>query len=105
MRYKCSSCDQLQWRVFFPKETFHWKFAIFHGIAISIIRFPAAAICEKLGFTTDSFGEVAFNLTIAVFLLFLFYGAAMIIESIFVRFYQCRKCGARRLKPDWLADP
>ena len=80
---------------------FHWQYILFHGVAVGIVRFPAEAILNKFGYRMDSLPGVALGLTIAIILLLLYYGIAIIIELLIVLFFRCRKCDHRRLNADW----
>ena len=82
---------------FFPQEMFHWKYVVFHGVAVGLVRFPAQYILNRIGYSMDSFVGAVIGLTIALLLLFVHYGLFMTLELLIVFCLRCKSCRKRSL--------
>ena len=98
MRYRCRGCGAVQWRGFFPAETFHVRYAAFHGTAVGVCGVAAKAVLGRLGYATDGWTG-ALVLAVALPLVLLYYAVAVAAEAAIVSARRCAACGGRGLEP------
>ena len=101
MRYRCQQCNLLQWRGYFPAEMFHWRYAVFHGIAIGICRIPVFEVYQHWGYSMTSLRGGLLSLAIGIPLLLAWYGFAITLELLVVSQLRCKSCETRRLQADF----
>jgi hypothetical protein len=99
MRYRCDACGTSEWRGLFPEQTFHLRYAVFHGVALGIASVITKRLFERLEYAAEGgAGGLASLATCAVILL-LIYGIAVIGEQCVMMSRRCSACSARSLRP------
>ena len=98
MRYQCAMCGEKQWRGFFPQETFHIRWTVFHGIAVGICGIATREVFKSIGWSTEGWRNGLKSLGVCLLFLLAYYGIALTIEAMFVRRCKCHTCGERELR-------
>jgi hypothetical protein len=78
---------------------FHWRYAVFHGVALGICGTATKLLFAGFGYTTDGWQNGLASLGVCAALLGGFYGVAVVTEAIWVATRRCRVCGRRGLHP------
>jgi hypothetical protein len=81
MQYRCEECGLVQVRGFFPAETFHVRYALFHGIAIGVSSVAVKIVFSKVGYVTSGWRGGLVSLGACAVLLLVIYGVAVVIEQ------------------------
>lgn len=98
MRYRCKNCAAEQWRGLFPEAPFHFRYAIFHGIALGVCGASTKLLFACLGYTTDGWRNGLASLGLCAALMLAFYGVAIVAEAIWAATLPCRECGRHGLR-------
>ena len=99
MRYRCDACGFPQVRGFFPAETFHMRYAVFHGVAIGVSSTAVKIAFAKFGYHPIGWRGGLATLGACAALLLLIYGVAVFAEAITVAVRGCVACQSRRVFP------
>ena len=101
MRYRCGTCEAVQWRGLFPEATFHIRYAVFHGVALGVCGIATKLLFARLGYTTDGWANGLASLGVCAVLLSVWYIVALVAEAVWVCGRCCGSCGQRGLQPAW----
>ena len=97
MRYRCEECGLVQVRGFFPAETFHLRYAVFHGLAIGVSSVAVKIAFARMGYVPTGWRGGLFTLGACAVLLLVIYGIAVVIEQVTVAARGCAECRSRRV--------
>ena len=94
MHYRCKDCGASEWRGFFPQQTFHPRYTIFHGIALGLAAVTAKEYVKRAGDAPEGWAGGLMSLAVAAVVLLVIYGLAIAIEVFIIAFLQCTACGS-----------
>ena len=97
MRYRCDECGLAQVRGFFPAETFHIGYALFHGVAIGVSSTVVKIAFAKLGYDASGWRGAAISVGACAALLLIIYAVAVFIEGLSVARRGCVACASHRV--------
>jgi hypothetical protein len=97
MRYRCGTCEAIQWRGLFPEPKFHMRWALLHGIALGVCGGCTRLLFAHFGYATDGWRNGLASLGLCAALMLIFYGVAIEAEALWVATRRCAGCGKRGL--------
>jgi hypothetical protein len=86
-------------RGFFPAETFHIRYAVFHGIAIGVSSIVVKIAFSKMEYAASGWRAGLMSVGACALLLLVIYGVAVFVEQMVVAGRGCVECGSHRMRP------
>jgi hypothetical protein len=103
MRYRCENCDTQKWRGFFPQPVFHFRYSLFHGVALGISSVSTKLAFRRIAYEADgAMGAIA-SLAACLAVLLLIYGLAVTVEACGVAAQGCNNCKSHKIYLSGLA--